>query len=42
MTAPESRASDLTVIEFVKRTPGAVGYVTTDAPKGVTVLGIRP
>ena len=42
LTAPETRATDLAVIEFVRNTPGAIGYVMTEAPQGVTVLGGRP
>lgn len=37
ITAPPVKGSDAEVIEFVKRTPGAVGYVKT-APAGVTVV----
>lgn len=35
---PPLKASDAEVIEFVKRTPGAIGYVS-NAPGGVTVVG---
>jgi hypothetical protein len=34
---PPSRGSDGEVLDFVKKTPGAVGYVIT-APAGVTVI----
>lgn len=37
ISAPAVKGSDAEVIEFVKRTPGAVGYVKT-APAGVTVV----
>ncbi len=35
---PAVKGSDIEVIEFVKRTPGAVGYVATTPPAGVTVV----
>ena len=38
LTAPAAKSSDAEVIEFVKRTPGAVGY-TTVVPDGVNVIG---
>ena len=34
---PPSKNSDAETIDFVKRTPGAIGYVTS-APAGVTVV----
>jgi hypothetical protein len=34
---PPARATDMEVIEFVKKTPGGVGYVTTQ-PAGVKVI----
>lgn len=37
LTPPAVKSSDLEVIEFVKRTPGAVGYVTSN-PTGVTII----
>jgi hypothetical protein len=37
VNAPPVKSGDAEVLEFVKRTPGAVGYVTT-APSGVTVV----
>ena len=37
LTAPAVKGSDAEVIEFVKRTPGAVGYVKT-AGTGVTTV----
>jgi hypothetical protein len=37
LTPPAVKSSDIKVIEFVKRTPGAVGYVTSD-PTGVTII----
>lgn len=36
LTPPEVKAGDAAVIDYVKRTPGAVGYVST-APSGVNV-----
>jgi len=37
VNAPPVKSGDAEVLEFVKRTPGAVGYVST-APSGVTVV----
>lgn len=37
VNAPPVKSGDGEVLDFVKRTPGAVGYVTT-APSGVTVI----
>jgi ABC-type phosphate transport system substrate-binding protein len=37
MTAPPMKGSDAEVVEFVKRTPGAIGYVKA-APAGVNVV----
>jgi hypothetical protein len=37
ITAPPLKGSDAEVIEFVKRTPGAIGYVKAPAP-GVNVV----
>lgn len=37
VNAPPVKSGDAEVLEFVKRTPGAVGYVTS-APSGVTVV----
>jgi hypothetical protein len=37
VNAPSVKSGDAEVVEFVKRTPGAVGYVTS-APSGVTVI----
>lgn len=34
---PPVRATDMEVIEFVKKTPGGVGYVTTQ-PTGVKII----
>lgn len=39
LIAPPVRSTDIEVIEFVKRTPGALGYVRSPAPTGVAVLG---
>ena len=38
LTAPTLRSSDAEVVDFVKRTPGAVGYVRAPAPAGVVVV----
>ena len=37
VTQPPARGTDAEVIDFVKKTPGAIGYVTT-APSGVKVV----
>lgn len=37
LNPPAVKSGDLEVIEYVKRTPGAVGYVAS-APAGVTVV----
>jgi hypothetical protein len=37
LTPPALKSSDVEVIEFVKRTPGAVGYVST-SPGNVSVI----
>ena len=37
LTAPSVKGGDADVVDFVKKTPGAVGYVQT-APAGVTVI----
>ena len=37
LTAPAMKSGDAEVIEFVKRTPGAVGYVNS-TPSGVNVI----
>jgi hypothetical protein len=37
ITAPPLKTSDADVVEFVKRTPGGVGYVKS-APTGVSVV----
>lgn len=34
---PPARATDMEVIDFVKKTPGGVGYVTTQ-PSGVKII----
>jgi hypothetical protein len=34
---PQSRGSDMEIIEFIKQTPGGIGYVLT-APSGVKVI----
>ncbi|MDH3461058.1 MAG: hypothetical protein OEM00_08785 [Burkholderiaceae bacterium] len=38
LTAPAVKGTDSEVVEFVKRTPGGVGYVKAPAPVGVNVL----
>jgi hypothetical protein len=38
LAAPAVKSGDAEVIEFVKRTPGAVGYVSS-SPAGVNVVG---
>ncbi len=38
ISAPPVKTNDAETIEFVKRTPGAVGYVSGN-PDGVTVVG---
>jgi ABC-type phosphate transport system substrate-binding protein len=41
-TAPDEKASDAAVIAFVKDNPGAIGYVSANAPTtGVKVLSSR-
>jgi hypothetical protein len=35
---PPSRGTDMEVIEFVKKTTGGIGYVTTQPPAGVKVI----
>jgi len=37
LTPPPVKSSDFEVTEFVKRTPGAIGYVST-TPTGVTII----
>ena len=37
LTPPAVRSSDAEVIEYIKRTPGAIGYVST-TPAGVKVI----
>jgi hypothetical protein len=37
LTPPAVKSSDIEVSEYVKRTPGAVGYVTS-SPTGVTII----
>ena len=38
LNPPAVKATDAEVLEFVKRVPGAVGYVTVAAPAGVNVV----
>ena|SRR5690242_9221796 len=38
LNPPAVKSGDLEVIEFVKRTPGAVGYVTTPPGSGVNLI----
>jgi len=35
---PTVKSGDNDVIEFVRRTPGAVGYISSNPPNGVTVV----
>jgi hypothetical protein len=37
LTPPAVKSSDIEVSEYVKRTPGAIGYVTS-TPSGVTII----
>jgi hypothetical protein len=37
LTAPALKSGDIEVIEYIKRTPGSVGYVTTK-PSGVKII----
>ena len=38
LTPPPAKSSDAEIIEFVKKTPGAVGYVGSGNPSGVNVI----
>ena len=39
---PPIRQTDADVLEFVRKTPGAVGYISTDTPTdGVKVIALR-
>jgi hypothetical protein len=38
-TPPGMKNSDVEIIEYVKHTPGACGYVSGDAPAGTTLIG---
>jgi hypothetical protein len=38
VTAPAVKGTDAEVVEFVKHTPGGVGYISGAAPNGVTVV----
>lgn len=38
LTAPAVKGGDADVVDFVKKTPGAVGYVKAPAPAGVNVV----
>jgi hypothetical protein len=38
VTAPAVKATDAEVVEFVKRSPGGVGYISGGAPSGVTIV----
>lgn len=40
--APALRATDADVADFVRRVPGAVGYVRASAPNGVVVVATCP
>ncbi|MDR3419066.1 MAG: hypothetical protein P4L83_23065 [Nevskia sp.] len=39
LVQPDVKSADVEVIEYVKATPGAVGYVGAAPPAGVTVVG---
>ena len=39
LNPPAALANDAAVLEFLKRTPGACGYLTTQPPQGVAVIG---
>ena len=41
LTAPAVKATDAEVIDFVKRTPGGVGYVGSAPPGGVNVVTLK-
>ena len=41
LTAPPVKATDAEVIEFVKRTPGAVGYVGSAPGGGVNMVTLK-
>ena len=38
LTAPAVKATDAEVVEFVKHSPGAIGYISGAAPNGVNVV----
>ena len=38
ITPPEVKGTDAEVLEFVKRTPGAVGYVSSEPKGGVNII----
>jgi hypothetical protein len=38
LTPPDVKGTDAEVLDFVKRTPGAVGYVSTEPKGGVNVI----
>ncbi len=39
LVQPEMKSSDLEIIEYVKVTPGAVGYIGSPPPAGVASIG---
>jgi hypothetical protein len=41
LNAPPVKANDVEVIEYVRRVPGAVGYVTAPPGPGVNVIKVR-
>jgi ABC-type phosphate transport system substrate-binding protein len=41
LNPPAVKGSDAEVIEFVKRTPGGVGYIMASAPGGVSVVKLH-
>ena len=40
MIPPTVKSGDLDVLEFVKKTPGAIGYVSSPPPTSVTIVHI--
>lgn len=40
MIPPTVKSGDMDVLEFVKKTPGAIGYVSSPPPTSVTIIQI--
>lgn len=38
---PEMVKDDAAVVEFVGKTPGSIGFITTDGPAGVKVVSLQ-